>query len=78
MTIMGHKKKAGPKKNAEQKNDADLLRQNRKSIWFNNREMQAIDYYCRKYRVANRSKFMREAIVAAVLKKLEEDYPTLF
>ena len=65
-------------KSMEQKKDVDLLRINKKSIMFNNREMNAIDFYCRKYRINNRSKFMREAIITSVLKKLDEDYPTLF
>jgi hypothetical protein len=60
------------------KREADLLRVNKKSILFNNREMQAIDNYCRKYRIDNRSKFMREVIISSILKKFDDDYPTLF
>jgi len=62
----------------EQKRDADLLRVNKKTILFNNRELKAIENYCRKYRVNNRSKFMREAVITFILKKLDEDYPSLF
>jgi len=62
----------------DHKKDADLLRLNKKSILFNNKELIAIDYYCRKYRINNRSKFMREAIITSILKKLDDDYPTLF
>jgi len=40
--------------------------------------MQAIDYYCKKYKVDNRSKLMREMIITTVLKKFDEDYPSLF
>ena len=58
----------------EQKKDADLLRLNKKAILFNNREQKAIEDYCRKHRIQNRSKFMREAIISFILK----DYPTLF
>ena len=65
-------------KSMEPKKDVDLLRHNKKSILFNNRELNAIDFYCRKYRVTNRSKFMREAIITSILKKLDEDYPALF
>jgi len=41
----------------------DLKRINRKSIAFNSRELSALDYYCKKYLVKNRSNFMREAII---------------
>jgi len=62
----------------ERKKNIDLLRINKKSILFNNKEMKAIDSYCRKYRIGNRSKFMREAIITSILKKFDDDYPTLF
>ena len=62
----------------ESKKDVDLLRSNKKAIRFNNKEMKAIDTYCRKYKIINRSKFMREAIIGTILKKFDEDYPSLF
>jgi len=62
----------------EQNKNNDLLRKNQKAIRFNNKELKAIESYCEKYRVQNRSKFMREAIITTILKKYDEDYPTLF
>jgi len=62
----------------EQIKNTDLLRKNKKSILFNNKEIKVIESYCEKYRIQNRSKFMREAIITTILKKLDEDYPTLF
>ena len=62
----------------EHKKNVDLLRVNKKTILFNNRELKAIENYCEKYRIGNRSKFMREAIITSILKKFDEDYPTLF
>ena len=62
----------------DHKKDVDLLRHNKKTILFNNKELKAIEFYCRKYRINNRSKFMREAIITSLLKKLDDDYPTLF
>ena len=62
----------------EQKKDTDLMRINKKSILFNNRELKAIETYCEKYRINNKSKFMREVILTSILKKFDEDYPTLF
>lgn len=60
------------------KKDESLKRVYRKSILFNKREIQAIDHYCKKYKIKNKSKFMREMIITSVLKKFDEDYPSLF
>ena len=60
------------------KRDEKLLRVNRTSLLFNQREREAIDLYCQKYKIKNRSKFMRETILTEVLKRFDEDYPTLF
>jgi hypothetical protein len=60
------------------KKDESLKRVYRKSILFNKREIQAIDHYCKKYKITNKSKFMREIIITSVLKKFDEDYPSLF
>jgi len=62
----------------ENKKNADLLRINKKTILFNNRELKAIESYCRKYGIHNRSRFMREAIITSILRKFDDDYPTLF
>lgn len=62
----------------DQKKDEKLRRTNRTSILFNQREQEAITLYCEKYKISNKSKFMREAIMTEVLKRFDEDYPTLF
>lgn len=54
--------------------DINLKRINRQALLFNNREMRAIDRYCKKFRIKNKSRFMRETIMTTVLK----DYPSLF
>jgi hypothetical protein len=65
------------KKRKAEKDDS-LKRVHRKSILFNNREIQAIEHYIKKYKITNKSKFMREIIITSVLKKFDEDYPSLF
>lgn len=60
------------------KRDEKLLRMNRSTLLFNQREKEAIELYCQKYKIKNRSKFMRETILTEVLKRFDEDYPTLF
>ncbi len=47
-------------------------------IQLNDKEKQVLDSYCKKYKITNRSKLIRETIFASMLAKIEEDYPTLF
>jgi hypothetical protein len=58
--------------------DQKLLRKHRLSLSFNELEQKALESYCKKYKVENRSKFMREAIVTTILKQFDKDYPSLF
>lgn len=58
--------------------DINLMRRNAHTLRLNNREYQAIEAYCKKYKVENKSKFMRETIITEVLKRFDNDYPTLF
>lgn len=44
----------------------------------NHREMNALNAFCKKYKISNRSKFIREAVMTTILKKFDEDYPSLF
>ncbi len=62
----------------DQNNNEKLRRTHRTSILFNQREQEAINLYCEKYKIRNKSKFMREVIMTEILKKFDEDYPTLF
>jgi len=50
------------------------MRINRHELLFNNREKRVIDEYCRKHKINNKSRFMRESIMQVIL----QDYPTLF
>lgn len=65
-------------KKVDQNNNEKLRRTRRTSILFNQREQEAINLYCEKYKIKNKSKFMREVIMTGILKKFDEDYPTLF
>jgi hypothetical protein len=58
--------------------DQKLLRNSKVSLLFNQREREALDLYCQKYSITNRSKFLRETIMTEILKRFDEDYPTLF
>jgi len=48
------------------------------SILLNESEMRALDRFCNQYGVANRSRLVRETLMRAILKKMDNDQPTLF
>ena len=55
-----------------------LKRTNRLSVMLNNREMRALGIYCNRYRVKNKSEFLRETVMKAILKRFEDEHPTLW
>jgi len=55
-----------------------LKRTNRLSLMLNSRELRALGIYCSRYRVKNKSGFLRETIMKAIIKKFEEEHPTLW
>lgn len=55
-----------------------LKRNNRLTLMLNSREMRAIDVYCRRYRVRNKSRFLRETVMNAILKRFDEEMPSLW
>lgn len=55
-----------------------MLRTHHIVFKLNDLEKSALDKYCKKYRVKNRAKFVREAVITAVLERFDRDYPSLF
>jgi len=55
-----------------------MKRIHRVTFMLNDKEMEALERYIKKYRVQSKSKFVREALMLTVIRKLEEDSPTLF
>jgi len=45
---------------------------------YNDEENRALERFMCKYKVKNKSKFIRETLMIAIIKKFEEDHPTLF
>lgn len=41
-------------------------------------EYELINFYLKKYKITNRSRWYRETVLSHVLKTMEKDYPTLF
>lgn len=44
----------------------------------NDVEYNAINKYCKKYKVQNRSKMIRDFVFSAILQTYDRDYPTLW
>lgn len=53
-------------------------RTERYSFLASREEKQAIESYLKKYRISNRSRWMRETLITFIMQKLGQDYPTLF
>ena len=53
-------------------------RNNRLSLMLNSREMRALSVYCNRFRIKNKSEFMRSTIMKAILKRFEDEHPTLW
>ena len=65
-------------KTASHSKSKKQARKHRVSICLNDSELNVVQRYCAKYGVRNRSKLIRETLVKAVLKQLDNDSPTLF
>jgi hypothetical protein len=59
-------------------NNEPSTRKERYSFLVNPEEKQMIEKYLRKYRIRNRSRWMRETLITFIIKNLDQDYPTLF
>ncbi|MDR1679850.1 MAG: hypothetical protein LBR81_08765 [Prevotellaceae bacterium] len=53
-------------------------RKNRVAFMLNDDEMKALNRYITTYKVKNKSRFVRETLITAILKQFDEDHPTLF
>ncbi len=53
-------------------------RQQRMTCLMSADEQQIVDRYLDKYKITNKSRWLRETILMFIHKNMEEDYPTLF
>ena len=67
-----------PKSKSPEQEKERGLREHRLTFRLNDLEMKALMKYYKKYKVKNKARFLRETVMYAVLKKFDEDYPTLF
>lgn len=54
------------------------MRNRRKAILFNEKELSLIDQYCERFSIRNKSAFMREIVISHILEQLDDNYPKLF
>jgi len=55
-----------------------LKRSNRLTVMLNNREARALDIFCSRYRISNKSEFLRETLMKAILKRFDDEHPSLW
>jgi hypothetical protein len=55
-----------------------LRRKNRLSLMLNSREAKALGIYCNRYRIKNKSEFLRSTIMKEIVKRFSEEHPTLW
>ena len=89
-TYLNEKKECGPaicsphQFNANMASEPSINKENRfkrrfrKSIFLNELELAAFQRYCKKYHIKNEAKFIRETLIREILRRFEEDHPTLF
>lgn len=70
---MGKRAKKGCKMHVEL-----TKRERRMSILLSEDEQLIVDRYLEKYKITNKSRWLRETILMFIHKNMEEDYPTLF
>ncbi len=73
--IIPHMKKKTPTEPTKKRNST---RKNRVAIMLNDEELKALNRFIETYNIQNKSRFVREALMTTILKKFDEDHPTLF
>jgi len=48
------------------------------TISLNDPEYKVLEKYCIKYKITNRTRFIRESLMKIILTRMSEDYPSLF
>ena len=66
------------KKDVHKVSKPSSLRVHKHLFMLNDLENNALERHLQKYRVQNKSKFIRETLMMTILRRFEEDAPTLF
>ena len=62
----------------QKKNKAVSARDKHVTFSLNSEEYEFVSSYIRKYKISNKSRWLRETVISHILKTLDQDYPTLF
>lgn len=54
------------------------IRRNKKCIYLNDMELDALEKYCRRFKVTSMTAFFRETIMDKVFENLDDSHPKLF
>ncbi len=55
-----------------------LIRKHVVQFQLNDRELNVLNKFIKKYRIKNKSKLIRETLFSYILEQFDKDYPTLF
>jgi bisphosphoglycerate-independent phosphoglycerate mutase (AlkP superfamily) len=58
--------------------DKAFKRKHKAVFLLNDKEQEAFEVYCKRYKVKNKARFMRESVMRVVMDQFMDDYPTLF
>jgi len=58
--------------------EKDLRRTSKLSVMLNSREMRALGIYCSRYRIKNKSEFLRVTLMKAIIQRFEDEHPSLW
>ncbi len=56
----------------------DPKRHHRMVCLMSEEEQQIVDHYLERYKIGNKSRWLREVVLAFIRKNMDDDYPTLF
>ncbi|MDR0961419.1 MAG: hypothetical protein LBM62_02505 [Mediterranea sp.] len=56
----------------------DVKRRQRMVCLLSDDEMRIVDRYLEKYKITNKSRWLRETVLTVIHRHIEEDYPMLF
>mgnify|MGYP000911946922 CR=1 FL=1 len=64
--------------NKERKTSSNSKRMMRLTCFLNEQEYEFIENHLKRYKIKNKSRWLRETLLLAIYKEMEENYPTLF
>lgn len=56
----------------------NIIRSKQANFTLSDEEYNLMCSYMKKYKISNKSRWLRETVMAHILKNLDMDYPTLF